>query len=199
MEVKKHSPRAQEDIILIELALNGDESAYTKLLNKYYDSIYYLLLRRVNSEVEAEDLAMETFGKAFSNLKQYYPKYAFSTWLFRIATNNCIDYLRKRKAITLPIEASSDDGDNDIVPQVPSQGLNPEENIIKKQKEMFLLEIIQKLNPRYSKLVELRYYKELTYEEIAKELNLPIGTVKAQLFRARELLYPLIKFKADKF
>ncbi len=192
-----HSPKALEDIALIEAALAGDGSAYTRLLNKYYDSIYYLLLRRVYSEVEAEDLAMETFGKAFNNLSQYTTDFAFSTWLFKIASNNCIDYLRKKKAKTFPIEAGVDQVDSENIPQVASTGPNPEESIIREQKALMLLELIKKLKPRYARLVELRYYQELSYEEIAKELDLPLGTVKAQLFRARELLYPLIKYKAD--
>lgn len=193
----QHSAKALEDIALIEAALSGEGAAYTKLLNKYYDTIYYLLLRRVNSEVEAEDLAMETFGKAFNSLAQYTTDFAFSTWLFKIATNNCIDYLRKRKAKTLPIEAGVDSCDAENIPQVASLGLNPEECIIRKQKALFLLDLVKKLKPRYARLIELRYYQELSYEEISKELDLPLGTVKAQLFRARELLYPLIKFKAD--
>ncbi|HOY39281.1 MAG: sigma-70 family RNA polymerase sigma factor [Bacteroidales bacterium] len=191
------SQKAQEDIVLINSALNGDGSAYTKLLNKYFDSIYYMLLRKVNSVVEAEDLAMETFGKAFNNLVQYTPEFAFSTWLFRIANNNCIDYLRKKRAKTFPIDTSVESSDSDNMPPILANSPNPEESIIKEQKALFLLELIKKLKPRYAKLIELRYYQELSYEEIGKELDLPIGTVKAQLFRARELLYPLIKFKAE--
>jgi len=191
------SQKAQEDILLIKAALGGEGTAYTKLLNKYYDSIYYMLLRKVNSVVEAEDLAMETFGKAFNSLSQYTPEFAFSTWLFRIATNNCIDYLRKKRAKTFPIDTNIENNDSDSLPPILANSPNPEESIIKEQKALFLLELIKKLKPRYAKLVELRYYQELSYEEIAKELDLPIGTVKAQLFRARELLYPLIKFKAD--
>lgn len=197
--MNEHSPKALEDIAFIDAALAGDGTAYTKLLNKYYDQIYYLLLRRVNSEVEAEDLAMETFGKAFNNLAQYTPDFAFSTWLFRIATNNCIDYLRKKRTKTYPLETGSEVSDVENLPQISASSPNPEESIIKEQKALILLELIKKLKPRYAKLVELRYYQELSYEEISQELDLPLGTVKAQLFRARELLYPLIKYKADNF
>jgi len=119
--------------------------------------------------------------------------------LFRIATNNCIDYLRKKKTKTYPLEAGSEVSDVENLPQLSASSPNPEESIIKEQKALILLELIKKLKPRYAKLVELRYYQELSYEEISQELDLPLGTVKAQLFRARELLYPLIKYKADNF
>lgn len=191
------SPKATNDLKLIGSALKGDDASFARLLDKYYDSIYYMLLTRVKSDIDAEDLTMETFGKAFNNLAQYTPEYAFSTWLFRIATNNYIDFLRKNKKQTYSIEQSIEGNDLDTASQISTTMLNPEELVIKEQKAEVLLSIIEKLKPRYRQLIHLRYYKEFSYEEIAQQLGLPLGTVKAQLYRARELLYPLLKTKAD--
>lgn len=195
----KLSPKAQSDLELIKTALKGDNVSFARLLDKYYDSIYYMLLTRVKSEIDAEDLTMETFGKAFNSLTQYTPEFAFSTWLFRIATNNYIDFLRKSKKQTYSIEQCIEGNEQDTAAQISTTNPNPEELIIKEQKAEVLLEIIETLKPRYRQLIHLRYYKEYSYEEIAQHLDLPLGTVKAQLYRARELLYPLIKTKANNF
>ena len=195
---EKMSPKASNDIEIINIALKGDNAAFAKLLERYYDSIYYMLLSRVKNEIDAEDLTMETFGKAFKNLIQYTPEYAFSTWLFRIATNNYIDFLRKNKKHAYSLESSIEGADNDVASKISTTMPNPEELVIKEQKSEILKEIIEKLKPRYRQLIQLRYYKELSYEEISQKLDLPLGTVKAQLFRARELLLPLIRNKADK-
>lgn len=190
------SDKARQDLEIVKKALNGEEKAYADLLDKYYDSIYFLLLKKTNSEFDAEDLTMETFGKAFNSLHQYRPVYAFSTWLFRIAINNCIDYVRKKKTRPQTLEACSDNPDGDVY-TIVSSNLNPEDSIIKKQKANIVNELVKSLKPRYAKLIELRYYKELSYEEIAEEMQIPLGTVKAQLYRARELLYPLVQSKTD--
>ncbi len=146
----------------------------------------------VNNASDAEDLTIEAFGKAFKNIDQYAPNYAFSTWLFKIATNNCIDFIRKKKANTISLDQNDDDDDKaptDIMAQV----LDPEESLIKDQKLKLMRSIVSRLKPRYRKLIELRYFKEYSYDEISEELELPIGTVKAQLFRARELLFNILK------
>ena len=198
MELKKRlSEKGQRDFDIIERAHNGDQMAYTQLLGLYRESIYFLVLKMVNSSEYAEDLTIEVFGKAFSNLKQYQPNYAFSTWLYRIATNNCIDFIRKQRIKTTSIDNSFDDGEGEkLYIQIEEKGLNPEEKAIKKQKNKYLKEVVKKLKPHYRKLIELRYFKELSYEEIADELEMPLGTVKAQLFRAREFLAKLLS--ADK-
>ena len=167
--------------------------AYAELLDLYRESIYYLVLKMVNSSENAEDLTIEVFGKAFSNLKQYQPNYAFSTWLYRIATNNCIDFIRKQRISTTSIDSTFDDGEGEKMHiQIKDSGLNPEEKAMKKQKVKYLREVVKKLKPHYSKLIELRYFKELSYDEIAEEMEMPLGTVKAQLFRAREFLAKLL-------
>jgi RNA polymerase sigma-70 factor (ECF subfamily) len=146
----------------------------------------------VNNKSDAEDLTIEAFGKAFKNLAQYTPNYAFSTWLFKIATNNCIDFIRKKKANLIFLDHSSDEQENVTAP-LQSDSPDPEEDMIKSQRMALTRNVVSKLKPRYRTLVELRYFREYSYDEIANELGLPIGTVKAQLFRARELLFNILK------
>lgn len=187
------SEKAQYDFILVEAALAGEEKAFAKLMSRYKDAIYFMLLKMVNNKNDAEDLTIEAFGKAFKNLHQYSPHYAFSTWLFKIATNNCIDFLRKRRGVYVSIENNQENGDNDPPIKLRSTDPDPEEKLIRIQKAFLMRKIVHRLKPRYRNLVELRYFREYSYEEIAKELNLPLGTVKAQLFRAREMLFKMIE------
>lgn len=186
------SDKAQYDFSLVEAALTGEEKAFAKLMSRYKDAIFFMLLKMVNNKSDAEDLTLEAFGKAFKNLQQYSPNYAFSTWLFKIATNNCIDFLRKRRGVYVSIETNPENGDNDMPVKLRSADPNPEEKLIRIQKAILMRRIVYQLKPRYRILVELRYFREFSYEEIAKELNLPLGTVKAQLFRAREMLFKMI-------
>jgi len=193
MEISPNlSEKARHDYKLVKLALAGDEKAYAELLDRYKDAIYYMLLKMVNNKSDAEDLTIEAFGKAFKNIAQYTPNYAFSTWLFKIATNNCIDFIRKKKANLVSLDQTSEDQDSIGTP-LQADTPDPEEDMIKSQRMALTRSVVEKLKPRYKTLVELRYFKEYSYEEIANELNLPIGTVKAQLFRARELLFNILK------
>lgn len=188
----KLSEKARQDYELVLRALKGDEKAFARLLARYKDAIYFMLLKMVNNRSDAEDLTLEAFGKAFKNLHQYSPTYAFSTWLFKIASNNCIDFLRKRKGMFVSIENNEQPENSDQI-KIPSKEPNPEEKLIRMQKAILLRKVVRRLKPRYQTLVELRYFNEFSYEEIAKELNLPLGTVKAQLFRAREMLFKMIE------
>ena len=186
------SDKALEDFELVQNALKGDEKAFTRLLSRYRDAIFFMLLKMVNNKNDAEDLTLEAFGKAFRNLHQYSPTYAFSTWLFKIASNNCIDFFFFLKGAYVTIE-NEESGENNEAVRLKSKDPNPEEKLIRQQKAIILHHIVRKLKPRYRILVELRYFREYSYEEIANELGLPIGTVKAQLFRAREMLFKLIE------
>ncbi|MCX6180826.1 MAG: sigma-70 family RNA polymerase sigma factor [Bacteroidetes bacterium] len=189
------SEKAMYDYSLVQDAIkNKSERAYAELMDRYRDSIYFMLLKMVNSKDDADDLTIEAFGKAFRKLHQYTPNYAFSTWLFKIASNNCIDFIRKKKKNTFSLNRSMDDGEgSEMEMDIKADVLNPEENYIKDQKIRLMQDVVKKLKPRYRTLVELRYFKEYSYEEIAEELDLPLGTVKAQLFRAREFLFQLLK------
>ena len=189
----KLTDKAQQDFALVEAALRGEEKAFARLLSKYKDAIYYMLLKMVNNKSDAEDLTIEAFGKAFKNLHQYSPNYAFSTWLFKIASNNCIDFLRRRKGVLISIENNQEGSENDQPVKLKSIDPDPEQKMIRIQKAILLRRIVHRLRPRYRILVELRYFREYSYEEIAHELRLPLGTVKAQLFRAREMLFKMIE------
>nr|WP_321355013.1 sigma-70 family RNA polymerase sigma factor [uncultured Draconibacterium sp.] len=186
------SDKARQDYELVKAALAGDDKAFARLLNRYKDAIYFMLLKMVNNRSDAEDLTLEAFGKAFKSLHQYSPTYAFSTWLFKIASNNCIDFLRKKKGVHVPIENNGQDDNSETI-KLRSKDPDPEEKLIRQQKAILLRRVVRKLKPRYQILVELRYFREFSYEEIAKELDLPLGTVKAQLFRAREMLFKMIE------
>jgi RNA polymerase sigma factor (sigma-70 family) len=197
MEINPNlSGNARHDVELVMAAREGDEKAFVALMRRYKDTIYFMLLKMVNNRTDAEDLTLEAFGKAFTNIHQYAPQFAFSTWLFRIASNNAIDYMRKKKAITVPLDSSNSNDKNqnfDRNINIRSEADTPEESFIRGQKAKILRKVVAKLKPRYRTLLELRYFKEYSYDEIAQELNLPLGTVKVQLFRSREMLFELLK------
>lgn len=183
-----------KDINLIHLALAGDQSAFSQLLLRYKKPVYQLLFKMVNNEADAEDLTFETFVKAFKNLHTYSPKYAFHTWLYKIATNNCIDFMRRQKGQQISMSDYNESDTNSALTQKISCGEpNPEERLIQEQNAIWMQNIIRKLKPNYQLLVEYRYFNDMTYEEIAEKLGLPLGTVKTQLFRLREMLFKLIE------
>jgi RNA polymerase sigma-70 factor (ECF subfamily) len=195
MDQRKVSERTKRDHELVARALEGDQRAYTELMAAYRDSIYFMMLKMVSSKDDAEDLTIEAFGKAFKRLAQYKPDYAFSTWLFKIASNNCIDIMRRKrnaKMISLDEGFNNDDGEDSVI-EIKSTALNPEQKLVKDQRIEEMRKIIDQLKPKYKLLVELRYPKELSYDEIAEEMQIPLGTVKAQLFRARELMHEILK------
>ncbi len=195
MENLEHlSAKALHDYELVQAAMLGDQRAYSDLLKRYYDSIYYMMLKMVKNQDDADDLTMEAFGKAFKGLSHYTPDYAFSTWLFKIATNNCIDHMRRQKIKPISIDKPYETNEGDEISlEVKSQYLTPEEKYIKKQKIKIMHDLVEKLKPRYRTLIELRYFKEWSYEEIAAHLDMPIGTVKGQLFRAKDILLHILK------
>lgn len=200
MELDNLSYRARSDYELVLKATEtGDQHAYAELMGRYKDSIYFLFFKMVNNKDDAEDLMIESFGKAFRNLHHYQPTYAFSTWLFRIATNNGIDHIRKKKIDTFSIDKNIAGSDGDEMKiDIKSSSLDPEEELITEQKKLLVKELVDKLKPKYRQLIEMRYYDELSYEEIAEKLEMPLGTVKAQLFRAKDLLYNIMKSNKGK-
>jgi len=198
MEVNRQfSDKALEDFQLIdEATLQGDESAFPKLMERYKKPVYHMILKMVRNVDDAEDLTIEAFAKAFKNLKRFKKDYTFSTWLFRIATNNAIDFIRKKKLETYSLNTSfTDDSGDSVNIDVEDRNLTPDEETIKTQKIELVQMFVTKLPAKYQRLVRLRYFDELSYEEIAQELDAPLGTVKAQLHRARELMYDLVKDK----
>jgi RNA polymerase sigma-70 factor (ECF subfamily) len=182
---------------LVRKAINNDQKAYSRLLSRYHDNIFYYILKMVGDKTYADDLTLESFDKAFQNLDSYDEKYAFSTWLYKIAKNCTIDFVRKRKLNSLHINYGSDEelsiNENTLYSGTP----NPEENMIQQQEELRLIKYIESMKPKYRRIIELRYIKEYAYEEIAEELNIPIGTVKAQLFRAKNILAEMLLASSD--
>jgi len=199
MEVSPNfTEKAKRDYELVQRALgHSDQKAYAELMKNYREAIYFMMLKMTNDATDADDLTIEAFGKAFRNLPQYTPDFAFSTWLFKIASNNCIDYIRKKRLVVTSIDQGPTNEDGGMAQNIPCEHPDPEEAFIKKQKHKAMRDVVEKLKPHYRTLVELRYYKEYSYEEIAEELNLPLGTVKAQLFRARDLLCQILKQDQD--
>jgi RNA polymerase sigma factor (sigma-70 family) len=197
MEVNENfSKKALADLELVKLAQSGDQMAYSKLLEKYRESVYYTMLRMVKNPDDADDLTIEAFGKAFNRIHQYSPNFAFSTWLFKIASNNCIDFIRKKRIKTSSMDTGMTTSDGDVVFYDAScDRPDPSEHMIQKQKAAAMRDVVDQLKPRYKELIKKRYFEELSYEEIAEELNIPLGTVKAQLFRARDFLSNLMENK----
>ena len=196
---RQFSEKALEDFRLIDLAVGqDDEQAFAKLLQRYKRPVYHMILKMIRNVDDAEDLTIESFAKAFKSLHKFKKDFTFSTWLFRIATNNTIDFIRKKKLNTLSLDNTfTDDNGSPVSIDIEDENLNPQEISIKKQKAALIQVFVDKLPAKYQRLVRLRYFNELAYEEIAKELDAPLGTVKAQLHRARELLYEMVKHKRD--
>jgi len=194
---RQFSEKALKDFKLIDRAtLDNDESAFAELMERYKKPVYHMVLKMVRNVDDAEDLTIEAFAKAFKNLARFKKDYTFSTWLFRIATNNAIDFIRKKKLDTFSLNTSfTDDAGESVNIDVEDKNLMPDEEAINKQKIELVQMFVTKLPAKYQRLVRLRYFDELSYEEIAKELEAPLGTVKAQLHRARELMYELVKDK----
>jgi RNA polymerase sigma factor (sigma-70 family) len=184
------SEKGKHDYALILRATEeSDQKAYAELMERYRDSIFHLCRKMVFNDDAADDLTIETFGKAFQRLNQYTPAFAFSTWLFKIASNHCIDFIRKKRinALSLDRGLATEEGGN-IQFTIKDDAPDPIETLEKKQRVEKMRLVVSELKPRYRKLVELRYFEEYSYDEIALELDLPLGTVKAQLYRARDIL-----------
>ena len=193
--------KGKRDLKLINSALGtGDPKAYNELMKLYRDPIYFMLYEKVGDQELAKDLTIEALGKAFKKLHLYTPDFAFSTWLYTVARNNCIDYLRKHKLPTISIDKMmlDEDGKRNTF-DLKSTDPNPEKLMIKKQRIAILRQIVDQLKPKYRDLVKLRYFKELSYEEIAETLEVPLGTVKAQLHRSREQLFKIMSGHREKF
>lgn len=184
-----------EDTTLIQRALKGDQSAFARLREKYHDAIYNLIYRMIREKDEVEDLTQEAFIKAFGSLASFNDEYAFSTWLYKIATNNCIDHIRRKKLQTFSIDKPVETRENDIVFELPDSTYEPDQDMISRQRKKLLDDAIHSLPPKYRQVIIMRHQEEMEYQEIAKILKLPLGTVKAHIFRAREMLYKYLRDK----
>ncbi len=184
-----------EDYELIDRAIRGEQNAYDKLMKKYYNLVHNLIFRMIYNKEDVEDLAQEAFIKAFNSLDKFDRQFAFSTWLYKIASNNCIDYLRKKKLNTISIDKEIDSEDDDLRFEIPDVEFKPDRSIIEEERKALLEEAIASLPVKYRTVILMRHRDEKEYEEISKELKLPLGTVKAHIFRGRELLNKYLKDK----
>ena len=194
---RNFSKKALRDFELIDLATtSNDQNAFKKLMNNYKSSIYFTILKMINNTDDAKDLTNEAFLKAFNKLNKFKKDYTFSTWLFRIAINNTIDFIRKKKLTATSLNRSFKNKDRkNFEMEIKDETMNPSEKTIHKQKVNLVRKYVSKLPSKYKQLIIYRYFDELSYKEIAKKTMSPLGTIKAQLFRARELLFKILKDK----
>jgi RNA polymerase sigma-70 factor (ECF subfamily) len=180
---------------LVKEAKDGSEKAYGKLVDKYQRALHFHILKMIKEKDKVEDLVQEVFMKAFDSIQRYDDSYAFSTWLYRIATNHTIDYLRKKKLQTLSIDEPVEGQRGTMKRQIPDQSTHTDDIIIRKERRQIVRQAIEDLPKKYRDVIELRHMQEKSYKEISEVLELPLGTVKAHIFRARETLYKKLKDK----
>lgn len=170
--------------------------AYAELLERYRGGVHYTMLKMTQNPEDADDLTMEAFGKAFRNLSDYTPNYSFSTWLFKIATNNGVDFLRRKRMELLSLEEALEEKTESIegttIQHLASDDLDPEEQFILEQRQYLMRELLLKISDKYRTIIELRFFEQLAYHEISERLDLPIGTIKSNIYRAKELLYDIL-------
>jgi RNA polymerase sigma factor (sigma-70 family) len=189
----------REDLALIKRALAGDQKAFLRLRLKYQESIFKLIGRIVHDREQVEDLTQETFIKAFVSLSRFNKEFAFSTWLFKIATNNSIDYIRKKKLYTLSIDKPVESEESDYSFELTDTEPEPDQELITAQRKKMLNDAMNSLPAKYRQVILMRHVEEKEYAEIAKILKLPLGTIKAHIFRARELLYKQLRDKVHHY
>ena len=177
-----------EDRVLVERCLKGEERAFEELLNKYKNSVYSICYRMVRNQTDAEDLAQDVFIRTFSVLDRYDPSYPFSSWLFRITSNLCIDFLRKAKGGMVSLDQPIEGSEGTIQRQLPADVVKPDREMENKEMMAALEEAISTLPEHYRIIVILRHQEQMSYEEIADDLGIPLGTVKARIHRARNLI-----------
>ena len=188
-----------EDMELIAKALKGEQKAFERLMSKYQQMIHNLIFRMIYKKEDVEDLTQEAFIKAFNSLEKFDKQFSFATWLCKIATNNCIDYLRKKKLSTFSIDKEIESDEDNMQFEIPDSNFIPDKNILDSERKKILQNAIQNLPEKYRQVIILRHQEDMDYEEIAEKLDLPLGTIKAHIFRAREMLYKSLKDKFGSF
>lgn len=181
-----------EIIEAIEKAKKNDQFAFNFLLDTFWNDVYGFQLKRTENENDAEDITIQTFSKAFDKIHSFNPDYEFKTWLITISKNIHIDLVRKRKSsISNTIDRDEEDDFYDVIDESPS----PEDKLITEQNLAKLLRDIKKLKPHYQEVLNLRYFQELSYNEISEQLNEPVNNIKVKLLRAKKLLADIITKK----
>ena len=197
MDATPITDRLQQDYKLVcDARDHGSRKAYADLMAAYREPLYLLLLRMTHNTTAADDLTIETFGKAFLQLHRYAPTSTFSSWLYTIGINTYIDHLRRNHIETVPLSTTQRDSEGDFIEyQIPSNQPNPEETLIRMQRDETLKQLVDQLKEPYRRIIHMRYYEDLSYEEIAEQLKLPLGTVKVRLMRAKNLLAAVVQKK----
>jgi len=193
------STSSLEDFDWVKKAVKGNEKAFQKLMEKYRRGLQFHIGKMLRDKNLLEDLIQEIYIKAFRNLENYNPEYAFSTWLYRIATNHTIDHLRKKKLRTYSIDEPLSTKDGDMRLELKDHEASTDEPIFRNERKIMVQEAIETLPEKYKRVIEMRHMQELSYQEIAEELAVPIGTVKAHIFRAREMLFKAMKDKIHRY
>src|SRR6266849_8123883 len=178
-----------DDRAMVARILGGDRDRFTDLVRRYEKRLVNYVYRITHRYEDAHDLAQEIFVKVYVALDRFDPKYHFSTWLVRIAQNSAIDALRKKSVSEVPLARPADD-DSSVLKdrEFADSGVTPERALKNKQLGAAIAKAVKDLPADYRELIQLRHYAELSYEEIATMKQLPLGTVKNKLFRARNLL-----------
>ena len=197
-KTSKHSESSVQDREWVAQALEGDQRAYKKIVQKYRGRLRYHVRRKVGgNNHQVDDLVQDAFVKAFKALNTYSSEYAFSTWLYKIATNHVIDHLRKRRLLTISLDRPIKTKDGELGMQMPDSSYRPDRHIVESQRKDILQDAIDRLPPKYKAVIVLRHQKEMSYADIAETLDLPLGTVKAHIFRARSALYRYLRGKEE--
>jgi RNA polymerase sigma factor (sigma-70 family) len=174
----------------IEKAKKGNQTAFTFLLNHYWNEVYGFMLKRTENETTAEDITIETFSKAFDKIATYNSEFQFNTWLISIAKNVHIDLIRKKKtSLFIEITDEQDQTAYNVADTTPSA----EDVLITEQNLSQLLQFIKELKPHYQEVIQLRYFQEMSYQEIANKIDEPLSNVKIKLLRAKKLLSEIIQ------
>lgn len=191
--------RLQRDYQLVcDARDHGSSKAYADLMATYREPLYLLLLRMTRNTTAADDLTIETFGKAFLQLHRYAPTSTFGAWLYSIGVNTYIDHLRRNRLDTVPLSSAEHNSEGDFIEyQIPSNQPTPEESLIRVQRDENLKRIVDNLKEPYRQIIRMRYYEDLSYEDIADRLHIPLGTVKVRLSRAKELLAAVVGNNQD--
>ncbi|NOY88809.1 MAG: sigma-70 family RNA polymerase sigma factor [FCB group bacterium] len=183
----------ENEATIITEALKGSQKAYEKLTLKHKKAIYHIIYKIVHDNEITNDLVQETFMKAFINLKSYRPEFRFSTWIYKIAANCSIDYLRKKRINALSLDQKWESKNGMVGIEVADYSYHPERDLERKERRFSIEEAITSLPDKYREVIIYRHKDDKSYEEIADLLNIPVGTVKARIFRARELLKKKLK------
>lgn len=190
--MSKSSAHITQEIIN---AQNGDQNSFTKILDHYWSEVYFFMLKRTGNEAETEDITIQTFSKAFEKIATYKTEFAFNTWLLTIAKNLHIDWIRKNQQ-NLFLDVDIDEESSYF--NIPDDSPTIEDQLIHEQNLANLKTYIKQLKPHYQQIIQLRYFQEMSYNEIAEEINEPLANVKVKLLRAKKLLTELIQNKKEK-